>query len=200
MTKEAVTCPFCGAPYREIIPADTVQVKCNYCGVIILVPPHLGGIARQCPNHPQTLAAGICNDCGQSFCTRCLYVFNIKSGKLYICAKCYENRNHMKSVAAVVSLALALIFFAAIPFLLTLPRVSSDVGGIARVMLGAISLLTLSAIGFSRAKKMPPSVYEMLSQGLYAQTPKSFLKKCVKCSKEIPIASEECLYCAAKQP
>lgn len=30
-------------------------------------------------------------------------------------------------------------------------------------------------------------------------TPKSFLKKCVKCGKEIPIASEECVYCGTKQ-
>ena len=28
----------------------------------------------------------------------------------------------------------------------------------------------------------------------------AFLKKCVKCGKEIPIASEECQYCGAKQP
>jgi DNA-directed RNA polymerase subunit RPC12/RpoP len=28
---------------------------------------------------------------------------------------------------------------------------------------------------------------------------KAFLKKCVKCGKEIPIASEECQYCGAKQ-
>ncbi len=26
----------------------------------------------------------------------------------------------------------------------------------------------------------------------------SFLKKCIKCSKQIPIASEECQYCGAK--
>ena len=30
-------------------------------------------------------------------------------------------------------------------------------------------------------------------------TPKSFLKKCIKCAKEIPIASEECQYCGIKQ-
>ena len=30
-------------------------------------------------------------------------------------------------------------------------------------------------------------------------TPKSFLKKCPKCGKEIPIASEECPFCKAKQ-
>jgi predicted RNA-binding Zn-ribbon protein involved in translation (DUF1610 family) len=29
---------------------------------------------------------------------------------------------------------------------------------------------------------------------------KSFLKKCVKCGKEIPVASEECQYCGARQP
>jgi hypothetical protein len=32
-----------------------------------------------------------------------------------------------------------------------------------------------------------------------AITPKSFMKKCVECSKEIPVASEECPYCGAKQ-
>jgi len=30
-------------------------------------------------------------------------------------------------------------------------------------------------------------------------TPPSFLKKCVGCGKQIPIASEECQYCGAKQ-
>ena len=30
-------------------------------------------------------------------------------------------------------------------------------------------------------------------------TPKMFLKKCVRCGKEIPLASEECPFCEAKQ-
>jgi predicted RNA-binding Zn-ribbon protein involved in translation (DUF1610 family) len=30
-------------------------------------------------------------------------------------------------------------------------------------------------------------------------TPKSFLKRCVKCGMEIPIASEQCPYCGEKQ-
>lgn len=29
---------------------------------------------------------------------------------------------------------------------------------------------------------------------------KAFLKRCVKCDKEIPLASEECAYCGTKQP
>jgi predicted RNA-binding Zn-ribbon protein involved in translation (DUF1610 family) len=28
---------------------------------------------------------------------------------------------------------------------------------------------------------------------------KTFMKKCIKCGKEIPIASEECQYCGTKQ-
>jgi len=31
-------------------------------------------------------------------------------------------------------------------------------------------------------------------------TPKSFLKKCIECGKEIPIASEQCSSCGTKQP
>jgi hypothetical protein len=31
------------------------------------------------------------------------------------------------------------------------------------------------------------------------KTPKGFLKKCVRCSRDIPVASEQCSYCGAKQ-
>lgn len=34
---------------------------------------------------------------------------------------------------------------------------------------------------------------------LLGMTPKAFLKKCIKCGKSIPVASEECSYCGAKQ-
>lgn len=36
--------------------------------------------------------------------------------------------------------------------------------------------------------------------GYDARTPRSFFKKCVKCGKGIPLASEKCKYCGAKQP
>jgi len=32
------------------------------------------------------------------------------------------------------------------------------------------------------------------------ETPKSFLKKCINCGQEIPIAELECSYCGTKQP
>lgn len=35
---------------------------------------------------------------------------------------------------------------------------------------------------------------------IFKQTPKSFLKSCVRCGKDIPIASEECEFCGAHQP
>ncbi|WXG44980.1 MAG: hypothetical protein WED04_13310 [Promethearchaeati archaeon SRVP18_Atabeyarchaeia-1] len=38
------------------------------------------------------------------------------------------------------------------------------------------------------------------SPSIYKPTPKSFLKSCVRCGKDIPIASEECDFCGAHQP
>ena len=70
---EAFLCPFCGAPYRELIPAGIVQVKCRYCGATVLVPPRLGGLLQLCPNHPGLLTVGICDDCGKSLCGDCLF-------------------------------------------------------------------------------------------------------------------------------
>lgn len=82
-------CPFCGAPYRKLIPPGAVQVKCDYCGARILVPPHMGGEAQRCPNHLDVLANGICNECGQSFCDKCLYV--VRGGQQYLCPNCYKD-------------------------------------------------------------------------------------------------------------
>lgn len=39
----------------------------------------------------------------------------------------------------------------------------------------------------------------VLDYGLIGETPRNFLKKCVQCGKEIPIASEYCPECGAKQ-
>lgn len=39
----------------------------------------------------------------------------------------------------------------------------------------------------------------VLDYGLIGETPRNFLKKCVQCGNEIPIASEYCPECGAKQ-
>lgn len=54
-------------------------------------------------------------------------------------------------------------------------------------------------------KRAVPGVYERIRNSFFpsgfgARTPKGFLKKCVRCDKQIPIASEECQYCGTKQP
>jgi len=85
---ETLTCPFCGAPHRGVIPSGTVQVKCEYCGGTILVPSS----ASRCPNHPDVLAVGLCNDCGGSYCDSCLYLYKIKDATLHLCPSCFKKR------------------------------------------------------------------------------------------------------------
>jgi len=89
--KEAFLCPFCGAPYSELVPAGTVQVKvkCRYCGATILVPPFFirqGGAVQRCRKHPDNLAVGFCKNCQKTFCDKCLRVWRA----LYLCHKCLE--------------------------------------------------------------------------------------------------------------
>lgn len=115
----AFICPFCGAPYRILIPAGVVQVKCQYCRSTVLVPPRLGGTVQRCPNHPDVLAIGLCNDCNKSYCDRCLYIHKVRDGKLHVCSECHENRQSMKIVGGF--LGLMLVFIVVILFLMMEP-------------------------------------------------------------------------------
>jgi len=94
--KRLFTCTFCGAPQRMIISPGTMQVKCQYCGGLILVPPWMGGRTLRCVNHPEKLAVGICNDCGRSFCPECLRVYRLETGDanatLYLDTACLRKR------------------------------------------------------------------------------------------------------------
>ncbi|MEM3726670.1 MAG: zinc-ribbon domain-containing protein [Candidatus Bathyarchaeia archaeon] len=63
------------------------------------------------------------------------------------------------------------------------------IGGI----IGAIGGI-LGIIGGILCLSAPPETTSTI-----AQTPSAFLKKCPNCGKEIPIASEECPECGAKQ-
>ncbi len=94
MERGAFACPFCGALYKGSIPADAVQVKCEYCGGIIVVP-RLEGIVPRCPNHPDAFAIGLCNDCSRSFCERCLYILTVTGYdvNIYVCPSCLEKRH-----------------------------------------------------------------------------------------------------------
>jgi hypothetical protein len=75
--KKGLACPFCGAPYRDVISTNVAQVKCEYCGGIFPISPSFKGVVPRCPNHPETFATGLCNDCGEHFCTQCLQIYNL---------------------------------------------------------------------------------------------------------------------------
>ena len=70
-------CPYCGAPHKEPVPVGVVQVKCHYCGSMVLVPPLLGGAFQRCLKHPESLSVGMCNVCNKSYCDQCLQVIEL---------------------------------------------------------------------------------------------------------------------------
>ena len=93
---EPFLCPFCGAPQKSTIPRGTTQIKCKYCGAVILVPTWMGSGTCWCTNHHEKVADGLCNDCGESFCTDCLSPYELErqgeSGTLYLCSDCLKER------------------------------------------------------------------------------------------------------------
>jgi hypothetical protein len=93
---KGVCCPFCGAPYRKLIPTDALQLKCEYCGAAFRTPPRIGVEIPECVNHPERYAVGVCNDCGENFCSECLHPYNLKTQSdravLYLCPDCLRKR------------------------------------------------------------------------------------------------------------
>lgn len=123
----SLVCPSCGAPYRETVPSGVMQVKCRYCGGVIVVPPLLHEGVRCCPNHPDRLATGKCNDCFESFCDECLRPFELKERYdttiLYLCQGClrerYENGAYKIIFAGIVLVLGAFLFVIAWPVWVT---------------------------------------------------------------------------------
>lgn len=83
----------------------------------------MGGETSRCPNHPNRLAVGTCNDCGKSFCGGCLHVYalNTEGAKvtLYLCPTCLRKRYVEKANATIYLgiLFLLLGIFSALIFL-----------------------------------------------------------------------------------
>jgi len=151
--EEAFICPFCGAPYRTLIPAGAVQVECRYCKSTILVPPRLGGVIQRCPNHPDILAVGLCNDCGKSYCDRCLFIYKVQNGKLHVCSACYQARHFKKVVGGIIGF----IWMLAITLLVSMR--SSSIGAIFLLLSIVFVLIILYDL-----KKKPLSVHVLKKQ------------------------------------
>ena len=164
--EEAFVCPFCGGPYRELIPAGVIQVKCKYCGATVLVPPRLGGLVKRCPNHPETLAIGFCNDCRESYCDRCLHILEESTGfdttEIHVCPNCLSKRRTKKILGTrIIGGTLGFIGGLAVFAILT-----HEVW--VRVLAGIFTILVLSgpfwilARYFSSPRWMKPTIRERM--------------------------------------
>jgi uncharacterized Zn-finger protein len=155
----AVRCPYCGAPYGKLIPADVVQVECQYCGGTFQVQPRIGIEISRCPSHPEKAAVGICNDCKRSFCGECLHVYALETrdadATLYLCPTCLRARHVEKAERYIYAGVLLLLIgmFLCIVFL---------VFGIAAVVLGFGAII----YGFS---KKPAAIEEPTIDELWAR-------------------------------
>ena len=154
MKHEAFLCPFCGAPFREPIPASVVQVKCRYCGATALVPSTLGVPVQCCPNHPEALAIGLCGDCGKSYCDRCLHIlktFDQQSSQFvhyYICRSCLEKRNAkaVKKTEIAHKVGYVILFSGFLVLLISLANVHVLAGDALQILFGGIGLLILGIV------------------------------------------------------
>jgi hypothetical protein len=79
----------------------------------------MGGRTHRCCNHPERLAIGKCNDCGESYCGDCLHIYNLATDGdrviLYLCPTCLRRRYVEKtntSINAGIILTLLGIFAA----------------------------------------------------------------------------------------
>jgi hypothetical protein len=137
---EPVKCPFCGAPYRDVIPAGVVQVKCKYCGGVFQVPPTLVAGVSRCINHPEKVAIGICNDCGQSFCASCLHAYKLsargESATLYLCPDCLKAGYGKKAQAYIVAGGFMLLMGLLFTIVTPVPGILVLVFGLASLFYG----------------------------------------------------------------
>jgi hypothetical protein len=111
---EGIRCPSCEAPYRETIPNGAIKLKCKYCGGVF-VPDILNKTINRCVNHPDIIAAGKCNDCGENFCEQCLSVYDLidntftnEQVKLYLCPDCLKRRYASRANAGILGGGLVL--------------------------------------------------------------------------------------------
>jgi len=67
-----------------------------------------------------------------------------------------------------------------------------------------VSGMALLLFGLYHLPKVKASIDTLSNrktvEAIASKTPKGFLKSCVACGRQIPIASEECPFCQAKQP
>ncbi|MDH5793672.1 MAG: hypothetical protein OEZ18_03805 [Candidatus Bathyarchaeota archaeon] len=91
-----------------------------------------------------------------------------------------------------------LLFFLQ-PFYVTWPLHEDIIAPTVGIVFFPTILLIYILSFFFKSARINRFLLELGSKGAKG-TPKTFLKECPKCGREIPIASEECQYCETKQP
>jgi len=75
-------------------------VKCKYCGGTFDLKSRAELEVARCANHLDRAAVGLCNDCGDSFCTECLKTYKLATRgegmTSNLCPKCFAARNSNK--------------------------------------------------------------------------------------------------------
>jgi len=90
-----------------------------------------------------------------------------------------------------------LLFFLQ-PFYVTRPRHEHIIAPTVGIVFFPTILLIYTLSFLFKSQRINRFLLELGLKGAKG-TPKTFLKKCPKCGREIPIASEECQYCKTKQ-
>jgi len=113
----------------------------------------MGGETYRCFSHPERLAIGRCNDCGESFCGECLHVYNLNAegarAILYLCPNCLRRR-HIEKTDVPIYLGILFLLFGIITAIGSLPF------GALMVLIGAGAII----YGIMRGKQIREEIPE----------------------------------------
>lgn len=157
---EDIQCPFCKATLKVATPSSITHVRCEYCNGNIIIPTKK---APECLNHIQTLAVGICSDCGKPFCLKCLKRVEIKQKdarkNLFLCPRCFKRRRNpvfgALGIATFNAGAIILVF----AYMLT--RISMDLAY--KLLYISLPLIILGSFLIFWAWKSPRSLRQLLA-------------------------------------
>ena len=151
MEKEMFVCPLCNAPHSEELQPGTLQVKCKYCGGVILVPLRLSGLYDHCPVHPNLLSVGLCSRCGRKCCEQCLHVLEMGRTTVYLCPTCTKRHQHEQRAAFYCSILAGLAILPIVSLAAFRPRSSPSAFGSALtfVLFGLVAIMAILCGAFA---------------------------------------------------
>jgi hypothetical protein len=102
----------------------------------------------------------------------------------------------MNIASLTVAIVLSVIMLMTFLIVISNPTSASGDASIRMLVLSTITLVSSLAFFAAARGKKPLSVHDFRS----SHGSSAFMKKCVNCNKEIPLAAEQCSHCGAAQP